>query len=73
MWHAWGRGEGHTGFWLGKLEGEMELGCPWYRLEGNIKMKHQEIEWGAVVDWIVVAQNRDKWRAIVNVVMNFLL
>jgi hypothetical protein len=35
-------------------------------------MKHQEIEWGGVVDWIVVAQNRDKWQAIVNIVMNFL-
>jgi len=36
-------------------------------------MKHQEIEWGGVVDWIVVAQERDKWQAIVNIVMNFLV
>jgi hypothetical protein len=36
-------------------------------------MKHQEIEWVRVVDQIVVAQNRDKWQAIVNVVMNFLV
>lgn len=36
-------------------------------------MKHQEIDWGGGVDWIVVAQNRDKWQAIVNVVMNFLV
>jgi hypothetical protein len=36
-------------------------------------MKLQEIEWGGVVDWIVMAQNRDNWRAILNVVMNFLV
>jgi hypothetical protein len=36
-------------------------------------MKLQEMEWGGVVDWIVMAQERDKWRAIVNVVMNFLV
>jgi hypothetical protein len=35
----------------------------------NIKMDLSEIEWGGM-DWIDLAQNRDKWRALVNMVMN---
>jgi hypothetical protein len=37
----------------------------------NIKLDLGEIGWG-VVDWIGVAQDRDKWRALVNVVLNLL-
>jgi hypothetical protein len=39
------------------------------RWEDNIKMNLQEVEWD-VVDWIDMAQDRARWRAFVNVVMN---
>jgi hypothetical protein len=45
------------------------LGRPRRRWVGNIKMDLLEIGWGSV-DWIGLAQDRDKWRALVNVVMN---
>jgi hypothetical protein len=38
----------------------------------NIKMDLGEIRWGSV-DWILLAQDRDKWRALVNWVMNLLV
>jgi hypothetical protein len=38
----------------------------------NIKMDLSEIGWGGV-DWIGLAQDKDKWRALVNVVMNLLV
>ena len=36
--------------------------------EDNIKMDLQEVEWG--MDWIVLAEGMEKWRALVNSVMN---
>jgi hypothetical protein len=54
---------------VGKPEGKRPLGRPRHRLEDNIKMDLQEVECEAK-DWINVAQDRDKWRAFVNVVMN---
>jgi hypothetical protein len=36
---------------------------------GNIKMDLLEIDWGGV-DWIGLAQDKDKWRALVNAVMS---
>jgi hypothetical protein len=36
----------------------------------NIKMDLRELEWGGM-DWIDLAQDRDQWRALVNMVMNF--
>jgi hypothetical protein len=40
MWHAWGRGEVFTGFWLGGLK--VGLGRPRRRLEDNIKLDLRE-------------------------------
>jgi len=52
-----------------KPEGKRPLGRPRRRWEDNIKMDLQEVGCGAM-DWIELAQDRDRWRALVNVVMN---
>jgi hypothetical protein len=54
---------------VGKSEGKRRLGRPRSRWVDNIKMVLGEIGWGDV-DWIVLVQDRDTWRALVNVVMN---
>ena len=54
---------------VGKPEGKRPLGRPRHRWEDNIKMDLQEVECGGV-DWIELAQNRNRWRALVNAVMN---
>jgi hypothetical protein len=54
---------------VGKPEGKRPLGRPRHRLVGNIKMDLGEIGWDGR-DWIELAQNRDQWRALVNMVMN---
>jgi hypothetical protein len=64
-----GEGKVYTGFWWGNLRERDHLEDPRLRWEDNIKMDLQEVElWG--VDWISLAQDRDRWRALVNVVMN---
>jgi hypothetical protein len=54
---------------VGKPEGTRTLGRPRHRWEGNIKMDLQELGFGCV-DWIELAQDRDRWRPLVNAVMN---
>jgi hypothetical protein len=54
---------------VGKPEGKRSLGRPRHRWVDNIKMDLLEIGWGGV-DWFGLAQDRDKWRALVNAVMN---
>ena len=54
---------------MGKLGGKSPLGRPRRRWEDNIKMDLQEGGCGGM-DWIELAQDRDRWRALVNVVMN---
>jgi hypothetical protein len=54
---------------LGKPEGKRPLGRPRRRWVDNIKIDLLEIGWGGV-DWMVLAQDRDKCRALVNAVMN---
>ena len=54
---------------MGKLEGRRPLGIPRRRWEDNIKMDLQELGCG-IMNWIGLAQDRDRWRARVNAVMN---
>jgi hypothetical protein len=54
---------------VGKPEGWRPLGRPRHRWVDNIWMELVQVGWGDV-DWIGLAQGRDKWRALVNVVIN---
>jgi hypothetical protein len=52
-----------------KPEGKRPLGRPGHRWEDNIKMDFQEVGCGGM-DWIELDQNRVKWQAFVNAVVN---
>ena len=54
---------------VGKPEGKRQLGRPRSRWEDNNKMDIQKVGCGCM-DWIKLAQDRDRWREIVNAVMN---
>jgi hypothetical protein len=58
------------GFWWGNLRERDHWGGPRHRWEDNIRMDLQELGCRGV-DWIGLAQDRDRWQAIVNAVMNF--
>ena len=60
---------GVNGILMGKPEGKRLLGRPRLRWEDNIKTDLQEVGFGGM-DWIELAQDRDRWRALVNAVMN---
>jgi len=55
---------------VGKPDGKRPFGRPTCKWEDNIKMDFQEVGSGSM-DWIELAQDRDRWRALVNAVMNF--
>jgi hypothetical protein len=69
MWHEWGIRGTCISYWVGKPEGKRPLGRPRRRWIDNIKIDLLEIGL-CVVDWIGLAQNRYRWRAVVNSVMN---
>jgi hypothetical protein len=50
---------------VGRPDGRRPLGRPRHRWEDSIKMDLQEVRWG--IDWIELAQDRDRWRAVVAV------
>jgi hypothetical protein len=54
-----------------KPDGKRPLGRPRHRWEDNIKIDLQGMGWG--MDWIELAQDRDRWRTLVNVVLNILV
>ena len=57
---------------MGKPEGKIPLGRPRHRWEYNIKIDLEEVGRG-FEDWMELAQDRDRWRALVSKVMNFLV
>jgi len=71
VWHVVHMGESRVVYWVwvGKFEGKRPFGRPMHRWKDNIKMDLQEVGCEGM-DWIDVAQDREKWQALANVVMN---
>ena len=63
-----GEGRGVHRVLVGKPEGKRPLGRPRHRSEDNIKINLQEVGGGG--DWMELVQDRDRWRALVNTIMN---
>jgi hypothetical protein len=64
-----GEGRGAYRILVRRPEGRRPLERPRRRWEDNIKMDLQEVGWRGM-DWIVMAEDRDRWRALVSAVMN---
>ena len=56
--------------WVGRPDGKRPLERSRPRWDDNFKMDLQQMEWGGV-DWVDVAQDRDRWRALVHAATNF--
>jgi hypothetical protein len=65
---VWGRREMHTVFWWVDLREGDHLGDP--GVDGRIILKWIFKKWDGSMNWIDLAQDRDRWRALVNAVMN---
>ena len=65
MWRVWGRGEGCTGFWWGNLRERDHWGDP--DADGRIILRWIFRKWeGGCGDWMELAEDRDRWRALVS-------
>ena len=67
---AYGGGKRRVQGFGGKPEGKRQLERPRRRWEDNIKMDLKEVGCGGM-DWIELAQDRDRWRSLMSAVMNF--
>ena len=54
---------------VGKTEGKRSLGRPRHRWEDNIIMDLLEVGWGRGMEWIDLAQDRERWQAVMNTAM----
>jgi hypothetical protein len=63
-----GKSEVHTGFWWGALREGDHFGHP--GVYGRIILTWIFKKWDGGMDWIELAEDRDRWRAVVNAVMN---
>ena len=72
MWHVCGDSRGVYRDLRGNPDGKRPLGIPRRRWEYNIKVDFQELGEGRR-EWIDLAQDRERWRMLVNRVMNFLV
>ena len=69
MWRIWGRGEVCTGFWWGNRRERDHWGDP--DVDGRIILRGIFRKFGrGFGDWMELAQDRDRWRALVSTVMN---
>jgi len=66
---AYGEGRGVHSVLVGKPKGKRQLGRPRRRWEDNIKMDLRKV--GRGEDWMELAQDGDRWGAVVNTGMNF--
>jgi hypothetical protein len=62
----------HTGFWFADLRVSRPLGRPRHKWGDSIKIDLSEIKWRGM-NWIDAAEDTDRWRAVVNAVMNLLV
>jgi hypothetical protein len=65
---VWGKREVYTGFWWGDLREGDHLGDP--GVDERIILKWIFNTWDGGMEWIELAQDRDRWRVFVNAVMN---
>jgi hypothetical protein len=70
--HAEGMGKRKAAYsvLVGKPKGERPPGRTRRRRQENSKFDLEEVSWGGL-DWIDLGQERDRWRAVINAVMNF--
>ena len=69
MWRVWGGEGGAYRVLVGKSEGKRPQGRPRRRWANNIRIDLQEVGCG-YMDWIGLAQDRDRWWPLVSAVMN---